>query len=212
MDKIYIHKGDSTIFADIQKFLTFIIDTELDLTGWTARFVLGYVTIDIPDISSKSFDVNLTQEDTIKLKLGLQHGSLILTDNFGNVKTICNTIPFEVTKEVIENNYQIIDLTIPTTSGVDCRLEVGYVSVASVNGKKGDVVLTAKDVGALPDTIVIPDMSNLATKDEIPSVEGFVTEEQLNQALADKQPIGDYVTREEFNGALSDIETLLAEV
>lgn len=38
MDPIYIHKGDSTIFADVQKFLTFSINTELDLTGWKAEF------------------------------------------------------------------------------------------------------------------------------------------------------------------------------
>lgn len=42
--------------------------------------------------------------------------------------------------------------------------------VTSINGQTGEVELTAEDVGALPDTTVIPDISNLATKDEIPDL------------------------------------------
>ena len=44
MNPILIHKGDSTTFADVEKFLTFTIATGLDLTGWKAKFVLGWVT------------------------------------------------------------------------------------------------------------------------------------------------------------------------
>ena len=45
-------------------------------------------------------------------------------------------------------------------------------AVSSVNGKVGAVVLTAKDVGALPDTTVIP------------NVEEFATKEYVNEAVA----------------------------
>jgi bacterioferritin (cytochrome b1) len=191
MNKILIHKGDSTIFANVNKFLTFNLETELDLTGWTAKFILGWVEKTIDDISTKSFEIVLCAEDTKQLRLGKQYGTIILTDVDGNTKTVTNTIPFEVTNKVVENEYQEIDLTVPESSGVDIKLKVGSMSasaVTSVNGQVGDVVLN------------------------IPDVSGLVTEEQLNNALATKQAVGDYVTREEFNSSLVDIETLLAEV
>lgn len=145
MNKILIHKSDSTIFANVDKFLTFFIDTDLDLTGYSAKFVLGWITKEIEDISSKSFEVVLSAEDTKQLRLGAQYGSIILTDSNGNIKTITNTIPFEITTAVVENEYQEIDLTIPESSGVDIKLRVGMQggtgAVNSVNGMTGDVVI-----------------------------------------------------------------------
>ena len=160
MEKIYIHKGDCTVFADVKSFLTFNIETEMDLTGYKAQFILGYITKPIDDISSKSFEVILSAEETRQLRLGEQHGAVILTDNNGHIKTVVNTIPFVVTNDVVDNDYQLIDLTIPQSSGIDIKLKVGSVCVTSVNGMLGDVVLTAQDVGALPADTVIPDISN----------------------------------------------------
>lgn len=162
METILIHKGDSTIFADVKRFLTFNIETELDLTGWSAEFVLGYITKKITDISSKTFEVVLSSSETNKLKYGSCHGAIILVDNEGNTKTVVNTIPFEITSKVVENQNQFIDLTIPESSGIDIKLKVGVDAVTSVNGMTGDVVLE------------IPNIDGLATKEEIPSLEGYV--------------------------------------
>ena len=167
MKPILIYKGDDTIFADLSRFLTFNIETNLDLTGWKAKFTLGWITKEISDISSKSFEIILSSDETKNLRLGSQSGSIVLTDSIGHIKTITNSIPFEVTTQVVENEYQEIDLTIPESSGVDIKLKVGSGIVTSINGKEGDVILTAEDVGALPDTTVIPDTSNLATKEEL---------------------------------------------
>ena len=246
MNKILIHKGDCTIFGDCKKFLTFSIKTDLDLTGWSAKFVLGWITKEIEDISSKSFEVILGSEDTKQLKLGSQCGSIILTDAEGHVKTVANTIPFEVTTAVVENEYQEVDLSIPETSGVDLILRVGSVAgggvtsyellmdLPSINNVELVGNKTLKELGiqpvgnyltSIPNEYITEtelnskgyitehqDISNLATKDEIPSLKGLVTELQLTDGLATKQPVGDYVTRDEFNTALSDIETLLSEV
>ena len=179
---IYIHKGDSTIFADSKKFLTFSIETDLDLTGWTAKFVLGYITKEITDISSKSFEVVLTANETNKLKYGSANGAVILMDNEGNAKTVVNTIPFEITSKVIENEYQEIDLTIPQSSGVDIKLKVGATVVTSVNGMTGDVVLN------------------------IPSIEGLATEKQLADGLDGKQDKGDYALVSDIPTVVSELE------
>lgn len=227
MNKILIHKGDCTIFAECQKFLTFNIKTSLDLTGWTAKFVLGWITKEIEDISSKQFEIILSSEDTKQLRLGDHCGSIILKDSNGNIKTITNTIPFEVTYEVVENEYQEIDLSIPESSGVDLTLRVGSVGSGGVTSyehlsglpKINNVELVGnkslKDLGIQPIGDYLTehqDISNLATKDEIPNIEGLITQDQLEQGLATKQAVGDYVTREEFNAVLGDIETLLSEV
>ena len=174
MNPIYIHKSDSTIFANVNKFLTFNLETDLDLTGWQAKFILGWVEKTIDDISTHSFEIILGAGDTKQLRLGKQYGTIILTDSNGNIKTVTNTIPFEVTTAVVENEYQEIDLTIPESSGVDIKLRVGASTVTSVNGMTGDVVL------------------------EIPSIEGLATEKQLEDGLDTKQDKGNYAIVEDI--------------
>jgi hypothetical protein len=191
MNPILIHKSDSTIFANVNKFLTFNLETELDLTGWQAKFILGWVEKTIDDISSKSFEIILDSQDTKQLRLGKQYGTIILTDANGNIKTVTNTIPFEVTTAVVENEYQEIDLTIPESSGVDIKLKVGASTVTSVNGMTGDVNLTAQDVGALPVDTYIPSIEGLATKEELTPL---ATKQELQQGLDTKQPVGEYLT------------------
>lgn len=51
----------------------------------------------------------------------------------------------------------------------------GATRVNSVNGKTGDVVLNANDVGALPNTTVIPTRTSQLTNDS-----GFITESEVN--------------------------------
>lgn len=190
MNPILIHKSDSTIFANIKKFMTFNLETGLDLTSWQAKFILGGVEKTIDDISSKSFEIILGAKDTKQLRLGKQYGTIILTDSNGNIKTVTNTIPFEVTTAVVENEYQEVDLTIPESSGVDIKLKVGVTYVTSVNGMTGDVNLT------------------------IPSIEGLATEQQLQQGLNTKQDKGDYALKEEIpslEGYVKDTDIATSE-
>ncbi len=171
MNPILIHKGDCTIFADCQKFLTFNIATDLDLTGFKAQFRLGHIEKTIDDISSKSFDVVLSSEETSKLWLGEQNGTLILTDNKGNIKTVATNIPFLITNDVVENEYQEIDLDIPESSGLDIKVRVQGGGVTSVNGMTGDVI------------IGVPSIEGLATKEELDT-----KQDKGNYALAEDVP------------------------
>ena len=178
MNPILIHKGDDTIFADVTKFLTFNIDTALDLEGFKAQFTLAYIEKTIDDISSKSFDVVLTASDTAKLWLGEQNGKLILFDSVGNRKTILTTIPFLITNDVVENEYQEIDLDIPESSGVDIKVKVQGGGVTSVNGMTGDVIIG------------------------VPSIEGLATKEELDT----KQDKGDYALIENIPTLVSQLD------
>ena len=184
MEPIYIYPGNCTVFGDCTKWLTFHLETDLDLTGWTAEFKLFSITRKITDITSKSFDVILSYKETKELLPGKALGSITLTDNRGNVKTIVNNIPFEITYKVIENEYQEIDLTVPESSGVDIKLKVGSIAVTSVNGMTGDVYL------------------------DIPSIEGLATEQQLVQGLNTKQDKGDYAT----NSRVDEVKLSIPDV
>ena len=179
MNKIYIHRGDCVVFADITDFLTFMIDSDLDLTNWKAEFHLGIIVKKYDDITSKVVKVILSAEETKTLKLGEWNGALVLIDAKGHRKTIINTIPFVITDEVVENSYQTIDLTIPETAGVDIQLKVGTAPVTSINGKSGEVTLTAQDVGALPDTVEIPTLVSQLENDL-----NLVNQTQVMQAIA----------------------------
>lgn len=77
-----------------------------------------------------------------------------------NLYGIGNAPPYPVTSV----NGQTGDITIATGGNVD-----------SVNGKTGVVVLSATDVGALPDTTVIPDKTSQLTNDS-----GFITNSALS--------------------------------
>ena len=166
---IYIHKGDSTVFADVKSFLTFNLATELDLTGWTAVFTLQTYKKEFEDITAKTFCVNLTSMDTSKFYFGECYGTLMLIDNNGNVKTICNTIQFNVTGKVIENASQTIELKIPKCGDIGINVQVGAEYVTK---EKLEASLELKQ-----------DKGDYATNDA------------LAKGLATKQPTGDYATK-----------------
>ena len=77
----------------------------------------------------------------------------------------------------------------------------GGGAVNSVNGQTGDVVLTATDVGALPDTTVIPTKTSELTNDS-----GFATETYVTNAVG-----GETQARVEAdNGLQNQIDALSA--
>jgi hypothetical protein len=68
------------------------------------------------------------------------------------------------TEEYVDS--KIATIPIPDVSGqIETAINAIDYPVDSVNGKTGAVVLTASDVGALPDDTVIPSISGLATEE-----------------------------------------------
>lgn len=232
---IFIHKSDSTVFADQDKFLIFNIKTDFDLTGWKAVFCLCSVKKTIEDISAKSFEVILSAKDTSKLYYGKPFGEIKLIDNNGNIKTISNDIPFCVTNGIVENEAQTIDLDVPKSSGIGISVSLGgsggtknYEELENkplINGLELTGNKTLDDLGIQPKGIYLTehqDISHLATKEE------------LEQGLETKQPKGTYLTehqdishlalktdipdvsvfalKSDVDNVLTEIEQLLSEV
>ena len=96
------------------------------------------------------------------------------------------TIPMRVTEDS-EN--------LPMT--LDMQMVVGGGAVDYVNGQTGDVVLTASDVGALPDDTAIPTKTSDLVNDSgfitsIPSE--YVTDSELQSAISGKANSADLAT------------------
>lgn len=208
---IFIHKSDSTIFADQKKFLTFKIKTDYNLTGWKAVFCLCSVKKTIEDISAKTFDVILSDKDTSKLYYGKPFGEIKLIDKDGNIKTISNDIPFCVTNGIVENEAQTIDLDIPKSEGIS--ISVSYAGSGGTSNYEdlenkpsiNDVELignkTLDALGIQPKGNYLEehqDISHLATKTE------------LTQGLETKQPKGNYLTAHQDISHLASKEEVAA--
>lgn len=101
MDYITIIQGDDTNFLGDQ-FLVINFNTDIDLSGFTATFSLGDVTLTYGDLSGKNFEVILSDEITSNLKLGKQYGELKLIDTEQRIRTVTSVIPFLVKKGVNE--------------------------------------------------------------------------------------------------------------
>lgn len=94
------------------------------------------------------------------------------------------TIPMRVTEDS-ENLPMTLDM------------QVGGGAVDSVNGMTGDVVLTASDVGALPDDTTIPTKTSDLQNDSgfITSIPAeYVTESELQTAISGKANTADLAT------------------
>lgn len=91
------------------------------------------------------------------------------------------------------------DLKLWVTNNLKEKANITYVDnkvaevdfpVDSVNGKTGDVQLTAADVGALSEDTVIPSIEGLATEDYVDgAVEGLATEVYVDEVVAQKSQV-----------------------
>ena len=211
---IFIHKNDSTVFADQDKFLTFHIKTDKNLTGWKAEFVLCSVKKVIEDISTKTFEVILSAKDTSKLYYGKPFGELRLIDKNGNIKTIANNIPFCVTKDIVENESQSIELNIPESAEIE--ISVSYQAptgsttnyeelenIPSINGVEliGDKSLD--ELGIQPKGEYLEehqDISHLASKKEL--ADGLETKQPKGNYIEEHQDISHLASKKELSDGL----------
>lgn len=113
---IKLVRGNDTNWNGVN-FLTFNLNTTvLDLSTFKAVFKLGNIIKTINDISSGSFEINLTAEET-KLLPQFCNGILQLVDEEKRIATIESLIPFEVVSTV--HGDAIVDKPYELTFNVD---------------------------------------------------------------------------------------------
>lgn len=90
-----LFKNYPTEFAEVD-WLSIIFESEpIDLTNFEAKFALGNITREWGDIT-QGIIINLTDEETATLPVGINYASLIVTDKNGNSKPFSTAIPVEV--------------------------------------------------------------------------------------------------------------------
>ena len=199
---IYIHKGDDTDFND-NSFLTFNIIAEKDLTGWQAKFILNGLEKTFDDITSKSFELHYSDEETSQFKLGKTTNELKLIDEEGKIKTVAKNIDISITNEVIENESQLINLPILKDEGIDINISLASNS-GSGSGTSNHFELLYRDMANQHPISAITNLqetlNNKANKDEIPNVDGFITNDELENKgyLTEHQDISNLATKDEL--------------
>ena len=94
-----VFKGDDTAFAGAST-LRVTIGTALPLAGCTADFELCGVVKRIPDVSTGTFEVDYTAEETAAMPLGVHLAAVRVYDPQGRRRTSVNTLRVEVTDRV----------------------------------------------------------------------------------------------------------------
>lgn len=90
-----LFRGYSSIFADTD-WLSILFESEaIDLTGFRATFILGDFQKEWTDLTD-GIIINLTDEETGALPVGLNYATLIVEDTSGNSKPFSTAIPVEV--------------------------------------------------------------------------------------------------------------------
>ena len=141
MDYITIIQGDDTNFLEDQ-FVVVNFNTSIDLSGFTATFTLGDVTLTYGNLSGKTFEIILSSEITSNLAIGKQYGELKLIDTNDRIRTITSVIPFIVKQGVTEeitfvNNSLTISMTVN-----DTVLDI-YVETSGISRTEADRILLA---------------------------------------------------------------------
>ena len=130
-DYITIIKGDDTNFVDDQ-FIVINFNTPIDLSGFTATFKLGDVTLTYGELSSKRIEIILNKEITSNLKKGKQYGELKLIDTQNRIRTLSSVIPFLV-QDFVNNSPTYINNTLEfvteiNNESIDILLEIGGIT------------------------------------------------------------------------------------
>lgn len=119
--------------------ISFSSETQVDFTGFSAKFKVGQYIFENNDLT-QPWIINLTDEQTETLPLGMNTGSLIVYDTEGAGKPFTTTIPILV-KDWVDGDVEIdtynatILATLDNQNEFIVRVETAKVSLDWVDGK-----------------------------------------------------------------------------
>ena len=98
---ITIVQGDDT--NALGNTIVFTLETELDLTGYSAIFQVEHLQYKWNDITSKILNLVFTREQTATLEAGLYMGALKIFDENDLAVTVIRNISVNVLSMVVDN-------------------------------------------------------------------------------------------------------------
>ena len=141
MDYITIIQGDDTNFLDDQ-FVVVNFNTDIDLSGFTATFTLGDVTLTYGNLSGKTFEIILSSEITSNLKIGKQYGELKLIDNNDRIRTVSSIIPF-IVKKGVDETITFVNSSLTVSMNINDTVIDIYVETSGISRSEANRILDA---------------------------------------------------------------------
>lgn len=141
MDYITIIQGDDTNFLGDQ-FVVVNFNTDIDLSGFTATFTLGDVTLTYGNLSGKTFEIILSSEITSNLKIGKQYGELKLIDNNDRIRTVSSIIPF-IVKKGVDETITFVNSSLTVSMNINDTVIDIYVETSGISRSEANRVLDA---------------------------------------------------------------------
>lgn len=134
-----VYKNYPTEFADVD-WLSILFESEaIDLTNFNAQFILGSSHREWTDLT-QGITINLSEEETGALPIGLNYGTLIVTDTSGNSKPFTTAIPVEVLTWVegdqeLDTYNMTVNALLDNETQMVIKIETAKVSLAWVEEK-----------------------------------------------------------------------------
>ena len=119
--------------------ISFSSETQVDFTGFSAKFKIGQYVFENNDLT-QPWIINLTDEQTATLPLGMNTGSLIVYDTEGEGKPFTTSIPILV-KDWVDGDVEVdtykatILATLDNLNEFIVNVETAKVSLEWVEGK-----------------------------------------------------------------------------
>ena len=140
---ITLYRGDDTTFKGVKR-LRVTIESKESLAGCSATFEVCGVVKHVPDVSTGSFYLSLTGEDTAKMPLGTHTATLRVYDDESRRRTVANTIMVCVTERIGDAYPGEEDIAVSLGAMVEWR---NVSDKPSVNGVVLEGNKTTKELG-----------------------------------------------------------------
>lgn len=140
---ITLFRGDDTTFKG-EKRLRVTISTRVSLAGCSAEFELCGLVKRIPDISTGTFYVTITGDETRKMPCGVHNAVLRAYDDEGRCRTIDNAIRVSITERVDAAYTQDDAINVHLGATVKWR---DVVDKPSINGHVLEGDMSSKELG-----------------------------------------------------------------
>ena len=126
---------------DSVPWLSILFESEaIDLTGFKATFILGDFQKEWTDLTD-GIIINLTDEETGALPVGLNYATLIVEDTAGNSKPFSTAIPVEVlawvdeAEQTLDTYNMTVNALLDNETQMVIKIETAKVSLAWVEEK-----------------------------------------------------------------------------
>ena len=204
MDPIKLFRGDDTNWNN-GNFLNFIVTSQtVDLSTMTARFIVGNIVFDNISLSSGSFTINFSHQQTLSLPKGINNATLQILDSEGRIKTATNSISLLLTNKVFEEQERTIEIDVPGESEIDISITVNG------NGGTGDVYW-GNIIGDIQNQTDLQE--EFATKqDIIEDLETIRNGAELGSTAVQPAELNNYATTQELSQELSTKQDVISDL